>query len=245
MIGNALEAAVVLRSNSEATAKIDKEELEEFFILSDLTIEQAKEPSASVSKTSYQKCARCWRHRSDCRREQSASGFVRSLRKCHNAHGQCANIDMKYIFFLSLPLYLLDLVTKTCVLWNIKPEQPHAVIPGFFDLVHITNTGAAFGSFKNNNTFFVGLSILALLFVVILLLRRSCSARPVARRFAWPAAGRCVGKSDRPFALRTRNRFSPFRSSHSLCASVAGLQRGRFLHLHRRHLFYHSFFSIK
>jgi isoleucyl-tRNA synthetase len=64
LIGNALEAAVVLRSNSEATAKIDKEELEEFFILSDLTIEQAKEPSASVSKTSYQKCARCWRHRS-------------------------------------------------------------------------------------------------------------------------------------------------------------------------------------
>jgi signal peptidase II len=79
---------------------------------------------------------------------------------------------MKYIFFLSLPLYLLDLVTKTCVLWNIKPGQPHAVIPGFFDLVHITNTGAAFGSFKNNNTFFVWLSILALLFVVVLLLRR-------------------------------------------------------------------------
>ena len=63
MIGNALEAAVVLRSNSKATAKIDKGELEEFFILSDLTIEDAKEPSASVSKTSYQKCARCWRHR--------------------------------------------------------------------------------------------------------------------------------------------------------------------------------------
>jgi isoleucyl-tRNA synthetase len=63
LIGNALEAAVVLGSNSEATAKIDKEELEEFFILSGLTIEQAKEPSASISKTSYKKCARCWRHR--------------------------------------------------------------------------------------------------------------------------------------------------------------------------------------
>lgn len=80
---------------------------------------------------------------------------------------------MKYIFFLSLPLYLLDLVTKTCVLWNITPEHPRTVIPGFFDLVHITNTGAAFGSFKNNNTFFVWLSILALLFVVVLLLRRN------------------------------------------------------------------------
>jgi len=63
MIGNALEAAVVLKSNSEVTTKIDKEELEEFFILSDLTIEQAKEASASITKTSVQKCARCWRHR--------------------------------------------------------------------------------------------------------------------------------------------------------------------------------------
>ena len=42
LIGNALEAAVVLNSDSEVTAKIDKEELEEFFILSDLTIQQAK-----------------------------------------------------------------------------------------------------------------------------------------------------------------------------------------------------------
>jgi len=63
LIGNALEAAVVLKSNSSVTAKIDKSELEEFFILSDLTIEPAKEASASVTKTRYAKCARCWRHR--------------------------------------------------------------------------------------------------------------------------------------------------------------------------------------
>src|SRR5882724_11107801 len=63
LIGNALEAAVVLRSNSDVTTKIDKDELEEFFILSDLKIEQVKEASATVAKTPYQKCARCWRHR--------------------------------------------------------------------------------------------------------------------------------------------------------------------------------------
>ena len=63
LIGNALEAAVVLCSNSDVTTKIDKSALEEFFILSDLTIEQAKDPSATVTKTPYQKCARCWRHR--------------------------------------------------------------------------------------------------------------------------------------------------------------------------------------
>jgi isoleucyl-tRNA synthetase len=63
MIGNALEARVVLNSDSDITEKIPKEELEEFFIVSDLTIQQAKEASASVTKTPYKKCARCWRHR--------------------------------------------------------------------------------------------------------------------------------------------------------------------------------------
>src|SRR6266496_1412552 len=63
LIGNALEAAVVLHSDSDVTTKIDKEELEEFFILSDLTVHQGKEASVSVTKTSYRKCARCWRHR--------------------------------------------------------------------------------------------------------------------------------------------------------------------------------------
>ena len=63
LIGNALEARVVLNSDSDVTEKIPKEELEEFFILSDLTIHRANEPNASVTKTPYEKCARCWRHR--------------------------------------------------------------------------------------------------------------------------------------------------------------------------------------
>jgi isoleucyl-tRNA synthetase len=64
LIGNTLEARVVLHSDSDVTTKISQEELEEFFIVSDLTIHQAKEASASVTKTPYAKCARCWRHRS-------------------------------------------------------------------------------------------------------------------------------------------------------------------------------------
>jgi isoleucyl-tRNA synthetase len=63
LIGNTLEARVVLHSDSDVTEKVDREELEEFFIVSDLTIHRAKEASASVTKTPYAKCARCWRHR--------------------------------------------------------------------------------------------------------------------------------------------------------------------------------------
>jgi signal peptidase II len=79
---------------------------------------------------------------------------------------------MKYIFFLSLPLYALDQLTKCLVLRFIQTDQPRIVIARFFDLVNITNTGAAFGSFKNNNTFFIAISCLALFFVVLLLVRR-------------------------------------------------------------------------
>ncbi|HZR78370.1 MAG TPA: signal peptidase II [Chthoniobacterales bacterium] len=77
---------------------------------------------------------------------------------------------MKYLFFVSLPLYLLDRVTKYWVLHTIDPEQPQVVIPNFFHLVNITNTGAAFGSFKDNNALFIGISCVALLFALILLL---------------------------------------------------------------------------
>jgi isoleucyl-tRNA synthetase len=63
LIGNSLEAAVLLRSDSEVTRNMNKNELEEFFIVSDLTIEQSSEASASVTRTAFQKCVRCWRHR--------------------------------------------------------------------------------------------------------------------------------------------------------------------------------------
>lgn len=64
LIGNALEAAVVLRCEPEAVSAIPHEQLEEFFILSDLKIESGTgEPAASISKTPFAKCARCWRHR--------------------------------------------------------------------------------------------------------------------------------------------------------------------------------------
>src|SRR5207302_4431390 len=78
----------------------------------------------------------------------------------------------KYIFLLSLPLYALDQLTKHLVLRHVPPDEPRVIIPNFFDIVNVTNTGAAFGSFKGNNTFFIILSCFALFFVVVLLVRR-------------------------------------------------------------------------
>ncbi len=80
--------------------------------------------------------------------------------------------NMKFIFFLSLPLYALDQWTKQLVLRFVSPDQPRIVISDFFSLVNVTNTGAAFGSFRDNNTFFIVISSIALLVVVVLLVRR-------------------------------------------------------------------------
>jgi signal peptidase II len=82
---------------------------------------------------------------------------------------------MKFILFLSLPLYALDQLTKHWVLRFISPYDAHVVVPDFFNLVNVTNTGAAFGSFKGNNTFFVIISIIALVVVTVLLVRHSRS----------------------------------------------------------------------
>src|SRR6266481_2720473 len=143
---------------------------------------------------------------------------------------------MKYIFFISLPLYLLDRITKYWVLHSIDPDQPVAVVPGFFHLVNITNTGAAFGSFKNNNAFFIAISCLALLFALILLLGRHGH-----------------GASDRPRSLWWTRNFWRDLALALLLAGVLGNLTDRLLYghlidfllfyLHRCRFLHHSFFS--
>jgi signal peptidase II len=71
---------------------------------------------------------------------------------------------MKFLLAVSLPLYLLDQATKTWVVQHIQHGfEQWAIVPGFFYLCYWDNTGAAFGMFKDNNTVFIALSIIALL----------------------------------------------------------------------------------
>src|SRR5207249_10410990 len=79
---------------------------------------------------------------------------------------------MKLIFLISLPLYALDQLSKQSVLRFISPYEARGIVPDFFSMVNVTNTGAAFGSFKGNNTFFIVVSIIALVIVTVLLVRR-------------------------------------------------------------------------
>ncbi len=78
---------------------------------------------------------------------------------------------MKWWLAISLPLYVLDQLTKYLTQRDIPVNEGFTVIPGFFDLVHVHNTGAAFGMMSNNNYFFVGLATVALIVLAVLTVR--------------------------------------------------------------------------
>lgn len=80
---------------------------------------------------------------------------------------------MKKLFFaLSLPLYILDQITKLWVVKNFELDGPgREIIPDFFTLHHIANTGVAFGSFNGgqySNYIFGALSVIAFAMICLL-----------------------------------------------------------------------------
>ena len=66
LIGNALEASVTLQiPDPDQLLRLQSHaaEIEEFFILSELHLEPGPEISASLTRTAFRRCERCWRHR--------------------------------------------------------------------------------------------------------------------------------------------------------------------------------------
>ncbi|MDB6148852.1 MAG: lspA [Chthoniobacter sp.] len=74
---------------------------------------------------------------------------------------------MKFLAAVALPLYALDQVTKWWVVRNLEFGGERTIILGFFDLVHLGNTGAAFSMFSGNNFFFIVLSVVTLIALLI------------------------------------------------------------------------------
>ena len=114
---------------------------------------------------------------------------------------------MKYLLFLSVPLFALDQLTKWLVRQNIPYGGEIPIIPGFFSLVHAANTGAAFSMFTGNNMFFIGLASVALAVIIFFLIRDS---RP--------------SKSERHLNILTRISFG------LLAAGILGNLTDRILH---------------
>ena len=74
----------------------------------------------------------------------------------------------------ALALVILDQVTKTLVIQRIRLHERIAVIPGFFDLTHVTNKGAAWGMFHNLPWIPFAISIVAFILLFVFLRKLSC-----------------------------------------------------------------------
>lgn len=70
---------------------------------------------------------------------------------------------MKRFLSIVVGLYLLDQITKLAILRWLPLHGEWPVIPGLFNLVHVRNTGAAFGMLKDNNAFFIILATAVLI----------------------------------------------------------------------------------
>jgi len=86
----------------------------------------------------------------------------------------------KYFFIIAILVLLLDRIAKWAIASNIALHDSIVVIPGFFRLTHVQNTGAAFGLFAESSAQWkvgalVTFSLLALIVVSALLWRNSHS----------------------------------------------------------------------
>ena len=66
---------------------------------------------------------------------------------------------------------IIDQLTKLWIMTNFALHEQQNVIPGLFDLVYVTNTGAAFGFLAGSKSwlrqvFFVGVAMVALVVIV-------------------------------------------------------------------------------
>jgi signal peptidase II len=86
----------------------------------------------------------------------------------------------KYHFLMAILVVLLDRLTKWLVATKITLHDSIAVLPGFFRLTHVQNSGAAFGLFAESSSewkvaILILFSILALAVVSALLWKNSHS----------------------------------------------------------------------
>ena len=74
-------------------------------------------------------------------------------------------MSKKYLFVFSAALLvaLLDQLTKFIIINNLKLGSTTPIINNIFHLTYVTNTGSAFGLFKNLNWFFMLFSILVII----------------------------------------------------------------------------------
>jgi len=87
------------------------------------------------------------------------------------------------VLVLIFCITLADQATKLLVRRFLGLDESIEVIPGFFDLIHVRNTGAAFGSFRGLSNVLAVFSLIVL--AVLVVYRKSFYGRSPAYRLAF------------------------------------------------------------
>jgi signal peptidase II len=98
---------------------------------------------------------------------------------------------------IAAAVVLVDQLTKLWIIANFRLYEQLNIIPGYFDLVYVTNTGAAFGFMSGSQSsmrqlFFISVAVVAL----IVILYAYMQLREQGRIFVWSLgmiAGGAVG----------------------------------------------------
>lgn len=109
---------------------------------------------------------------------------------------------MRFYFIILLALLGLDQLSKYLVLSHLELYEVQPLIPGFFNLVHVTNKGAAFSIFASVDSplrhyFFVAVNSAAFLGLTIAAWKMSAQHLLYRVSFAMIAAGAVGNLIDR------------------------------------------------
>ena len=80
---------------------------------------------------------------------------------------------LRLFFLVTIPLYAIDQITKWATLTCIQLHHEIPVIPGFFNLVHVTNTGSAFGLMRGWFNFHIIFGAVMAVVMFVLLFKKS------------------------------------------------------------------------
>jgi signal peptidase II len=105
-------------------------------------------------------------------------------------------------YLLAAAVFAADWATKRLIEARMSVMDVHTVIPGFFDIVHARNRGAAFSMFADSTSpwrpfFLIGLSLAALVLVASILRKASSLDRPTALGLALILGGALGNVFDR------------------------------------------------
>ena len=87
------------------------------------------------------------------------------------------------IFVLAAIVLVLDQLTKAIIRHTIVEGDEKVIIPGFFNLVHRANTGAAWSMFTGNNALLAFVALIAL--VVLYISRRHFNSHTITGQVAF------------------------------------------------------------